>query len=91
MITDFRVSYKTNAPQICSFDCCGNHFGRIERSTYMRCHRQVNRIIQTRRYAKRVERRLVQLEIQQQLQDEYDDIQEAIREWNAFWADCEME
>lgn len=91
MITDFRISIKTKAPQCCALDCCGNKFGRIERSTWIRCHNQVNRIIKTRRYAKHVMKRMNQMEILQQLQDEHDDIVEAEREWELFWSDLDME
>jgi len=58
MITDFRISKKTRRPGCCNFDCCGNHFGRIERSAHANV-RNVNRIIKSRRYVKHVERQMV--------------------------------
>ena len=58
MLTDFRVSIKTKPPACCSFDCCGNKFGRIE--SHGHAHpKSINRIKLSRRYAKRVERQLV--------------------------------
>lgn len=65
MLTNFQISQKTKRPACCDWDCCGCHFGRIS----YRQHRNKgqNRIIKARRYAKRVERRLVQLMIMEEL------------------------
>jgi hypothetical protein len=64
LLTNFQISNKTKRPACCDFDCCGNHFGRIERrSRQSRIHSKVNRIKLTRRYAKHVENQLVRKEI----------------------------
>lgn len=56
MITNFKSNQKTKQPRCCAYHCCGNHFGRIERSIYAKVHSSENRIKPTRRYAKRAER-----------------------------------
>lgn len=66
---DFQYSVKTKSPAICSFDCCGSKFGRIEARGHdkdRRNHRE-NRIIRARRYAKHVIRQLVRKEIMEEL------------------------
>ncbi len=94
MITDFQASQKTAIPR-CGFACCGNKFGRIEKSFLHKGkrlypkHHHGNRLARVRRYAKHVERQLVQVEIKQQLQEEYETMLDAIQEWNEFWADCQ--
>jgi len=91
MITNFQLSAKTKKPAVCGFSCCGNKFGRIERSKYCKVHHGINRIKRSRRYVKHVERQLIKQEIQEQLQEELDDFIQAIKEWNEFWSDCEDE
>jgi DNA-binding transcriptional regulator GbsR (MarR family) len=94
MVSDFRVSGKTKRPPCCDFSCCGNKFGRIEKSflskgkkLYPKHHQ--NRIVKTRRYAKHVERQLIKKEIENQLIEELESMLEDIKEWNEFWEDCE--
>lgn len=70
-ITNFQLSAKTKRPPCCDFCCCGNKFGRIERSKYCHVHSGINRIKRTRRYVKHVERQLIQREIAEQLNDYY--------------------
>lgn len=67
MVNKFRASKKTRIPVCCSFDCCGNKFGRIERSKYTKVHSGINRIKRTRRYAKRAEKHQVRMMILQEL------------------------
>lgn len=86
-LTDFRVSRKTKRPGCCDFDCCGNHFGRIEKSRHARVHGQVNRIVKTRRYAKRVERRLTKEEIRVQLNETLQDIEDFNLEMKEMFCD----
>jgi hypothetical protein len=66
-ITDFQLSAKTKRPTCCNFCCCGNKFGRIERSKYCKVHHGINRIKRSRRYVKHVERQLIQQEIREQI------------------------
>jgi len=67
MITDFNTSNKTKIPACCSFDCCGNRFGRIESHDHANTHGRVNRIVLTRRYAKRAGRPAIKREIEMEL------------------------
>ena len=63
MITNFNASKKTASPACCSFDCCGNRFGRIESHGHAKVHGRVNRIKLSRRYAKRAEKAIIRREI----------------------------
>lgn len=76
----FQISHKTKSPACCGFDCCGNKFGRIERSKYAKYHGRISRMKLTRRYAKHVEKRIIQKEIAEQLHEEILDIEEFNRE-----------
>lgn len=58
MVTNFNASPKTKVPACCSFDCCGNKFGRASTYTMKR----------TRRYAKRAERNQVRLFVRQEIE-----------------------
>lgn len=87
MITNFQLSHKTKRPDCCDFECCGNKFGRIERSVHAHVHGSVNRIVKTRRYAKHVERQLVQKEITNQLVEVLLDIDDFNREMMHFEMD----
>ena len=69
MIVNYRASTKTRAP-FCGLSCCGNHFGRCDRSCF-RHDSRMNRKILMRRYAKRAERILIQHEIKNQLIEDY--------------------
>lgn len=63
MITNFQISAKTRRPACCDWWCCGNMFGRIERSQYAHIHGNVNRVKLSRRYVKHVEKQIVRREI----------------------------
>lgn len=62
MIVNYRASTKTRAP-FCGLTCCGNHFGRCDRSCF-RHDSRMNRKILMRRYAKHADSMLVRREIQ---------------------------
>jgi len=65
---DYRLSNKTKHPACCNWGCCGNNFGRVEKSfkkdgrIYYPKHR-MNKMRKMRRYVKRVERMMVNKEI----------------------------
>jgi hypothetical protein len=69
MLTDFRLSSKTKPPACCAFYCCGNKFGRIEKSQYCKVHSGINRIKRSRRYVKHVEKQLVRKQILAELSE----------------------
>lgn len=84
-ITNFQLSDKTKRPPCCDFCCCGNKFGRIERSKYCKVHHGINRIKRSRRYVKHVERQLIEREIQAQLKDDRDYWEDEMRELKEFF------
>lgn len=86
-ITNFQLSDKTKRPACCDFYCCGNKFGRIERSKYCHVHSGINRIKRSRRYVKHVERQLVQREIVEQLNDDAIYTEELHRELEEYFAE----
>lgn len=62
MIVNYYASPKTRAP-FCGLSCCGNNFGRCERSCYRHKSGITNHMTRMRRYAKRAERILIRREI----------------------------
>jgi hypothetical protein len=67
MITNFKGNKKTKSPSCCNLACCGNKFGRIGGDSH---YHGENRIIKTRRYAKRAERNIIRNDILAQLRGE---------------------
>lgn len=74
MITNFNASPKTKHPACCSFACCGNKFGRIDRSSYSRRRKSVTRIVKTRRYAKHADKMAWKRDVMEQILDTVTDI-----------------
>ncbi len=66
MIVNYYATPKTRAP-FCGLRCCGNSFGRCERSMYRHKSGIVNHKLRMRRYAKHADRNLVCKEIEQQI------------------------
>jgi len=88
MLKILQLSHKTYVP-FCGLECCGNKFGRIERSCHANTHGRINRMKRARRYAKHVERQLIKKEIASQLHEEYLEIMEFIEEMQELFADME--
>ena len=90
MISNFRASRKTRHPGCCHWSCCGNGFGRIDRRSGSRVH-GINRMKQTRRYAKKVEKQIVKKEIQRAIMEDSLDLPyfgDSEVEWNYHDYDC---
>jgi hypothetical protein len=68
MIVNYLATPKTRAP-FCGLRCCGNAFGRCERSMYRHKSGKMNHKLQMRRYAKHVERNIIRKEIEAQIQE----------------------